>query len=225
MLHRGLIINPLRTPRSLRDTEYWTAPKNQSFIQNYRQMTYDSTQLLNELDNAVKDIIDIVETDFATYSPRELNWKPTPEKWSAAECLEHLNIYSRYYNPAMKKAIQEKNHLIFTANFKSAWFGDFSVKSVHPDNAKKQKTLKRLNPIHSELPPTVLENFLSHQQQLRKIISKSRTVNLYKIKIPAEVAKLLKLRLGDCLRFIVAHEQRHIQQAKNVLDGTSPLIA
>ncbi len=188
-------------------------------------MTYKSTQLLNELDDAVKAIIQTAETDFATYSPRELNWKPTPEKWSVAECLEHLNIYSRYYNPAMEKAIQEKSHLVFVDDFKSGWIGDFSIKSVHPDNTKKQKTLKRLAPVHSELPPTVLEDFLTYQQQLRDIISKSRNVNLNKIKIAAEVAKLLKLRLGDCLRFVVAHEQRHIQQAKAVLEGMSPLIA
>jgi len=188
-------------------------------------MTYNSTQLLNELDDAVKAIIQTVETDFATCSSRELNWKPMPEKWSIAECLEHLNIYSRYYNPAMEQAIQEKNHLVFVEDFKSGWVGDFSVKSVHPDNTKKQKTFKRLDPAQSDLPPTVLEDFLAHQQQLRNIISKSGTVNLNKIKIPAEVAKLLKLRLGDCLRFVVAHEQRHIQQAKAVLEGISPLIA
>ena len=188
-------------------------------------MRYNATQLLNELDSVVKDIIQIVETDFATYSPHELNWKPTPEKWSVSECLEHLNIYSRYYNPAMEEAIQEKSHLPFIEDFTSGWIGDFSIKSVHPDNTKKQKTLKRLDPVQSELPPTVLEDFLTHQQQLRDIISKSRTVNLNKIKIPAEVAKLLKLRLGDCLRFVVAHEQRHIRQAKAVLDGMSPLIA
>ncbi len=188
-------------------------------------MTYNSTQLLKDLDDSLKDIIQTVETDFATYSPRELNWKPMPEKWSAAECLEHLNIYSRYYNPAMEKAIQENSHLAFVEEFKSAWLGDFSIKSVHPDNTKKQKTLKRLDPVHSELPSSVLEDFLTHQQQLRDIISKSSTVNLNKIKIPVEVAKLLKLRLGDCLRFVLAHEQRHIRQAKAVLDGMSPLIA
>ena len=188
-------------------------------------MTYNATQLLDDLDNTIKAIIHTVETDFATYSPRELNWRPTPEKWSVAECLEHLNIYSRYYNPAMEKAIQEKSHLLFVEEFKSGWVGDFSIKSVHPDNTKKQKTLKRLDPIQSELPATVLEDFLTHQQQLRDIISKSRSVNLNKIKIPAEVAKLLKLRLGDCLRFVVAHEQRHIRQAKAALDGMSPLIA
>jgi len=188
-------------------------------------MIYNATQLLAELDTSVNEIIKVAETDFATYSSRELNWKPTPEKWSVLECLEHLNIYSRYYNPAMAKAIQEKSNLVFVDDFKSGWLGDFSVKSVHPDNTKKQKTLKRLDPTQSELPETVLEDFIKHQQQLREIISKSASVNLNKIKIPAEVAKLMKLRLGDCLRFVVVHEQRHILQAKNVLNGMSPLIA
>ncbi len=187
-------------------------------------MTYDSTQLLDELNVSILDIIDVVETDFATYSLRELNWKPQTNQWSAAQCLEHLNIYSRYYNPAMKAAISKANSTS-VSEFKSAWFGDFSVKSVHPDNTKAQKTLKRLNPALSELPDTVLDNFLNHQRELRDIITQSRTVNLNTIKIPAEVAKFMKLRLGDCLRFVIAHEQRHIRQAQKVLDAMSPLIA
>lgn len=187
-------------------------------------MIYNSTQLLDELDVSVSAIIDVVETDFATYSSRELNWKPQTDQWSAAECLEHLNIYSRYYNPAMKAAISKGNGAS-VGEFKSAWFGDFSVKSVHPDNTKAQKTLKRLNPALSELPSTVLNDFLHHQRELREIITQSRTVNLNTIKIPTEVAKFMKLRLGDCLRFVIAHEQRHIQQAQKVLDAMSPLIA
>lgn len=187
-------------------------------------MTYNSVQLLDELDVLVSAIIDVVETDFATYSKRELNWKPQADRWSAAECLEHLNIYSRYYNPAMKAAISKGNR-VSVGEFKSAWFGDFSVKSVHPDNTKAQKTLKRLNPALSELPDTVLDDFLNHQHELLNIITQSRIVNLNTIKIPTEIAKFMELRLGDCLRFVIAHEQRHIRQAQKVLDAMSPLIA
>jgi len=188
-------------------------------------MTFKTTDLLNELDQSVQEIIHTIDHDFATLSSRELNWKPLPEKWSIAECLEHLNIYSRYYNPAMEHAIAEGKKYPATDGFKSSWFGNFSVKSVHPDNMKLQKTLKRLDPAQSRVSDNVVEEFLMHQKKLQKILSESRTLNLNRIKIPAEVAKFMKLRLGDCLRFVIAHEQRHIRQAKNVLEGLSPLIA
>ena len=188
-------------------------------------MTFKTTDLLKELDNSVQKIIHTIDHDFATLSSRELNWKPIPEKWSIAGCLEHLNIYSRYYNPAMERAIAEGKKYVPTENFKSSWFGNFSVKSVHPDNMKPQKTLKRLDPAQSTISNNVVEEFMEHQQKLRKILAESHAINLNKAKIPAEVAKFMKLRLGDCLRFVIAHEQRHIRQAKNVLEGLSPLIA
>ncbi len=188
-------------------------------------MTFKTTDLLNELDDSVQEIIHTIDHDFATLSSRELNWKPQPEKWSVAECLEHLNIYSRYYNAGMERAIAEGKQYTSTDSFKSSWFGNFSVKSVHPENMKPQKTLKRLDPAQSTVSGNVVEEFLNHQKKLREILAESHAVNLNKIKIPAEVAKFMKLRLGDCLRFVIAHEQRHIRQAKNVLEGLSPLIA
>lgn len=188
-------------------------------------MTFQTTDLLNDLDQSIKEIILTVEHDFMPLASQELNWKPLPEQWSVAECLEHLNIYSRYYNPAMEQAIAAGKKHASVDRFESNWFGNFSVKSVHPDNTKKQNTLKRLNPSQSAIPNDVIEDFLKHQKKLQELIAQSGSVNLNKIKIPAEIAKLMKLKLGDCLRFVVAHEQRHIQQAKRVLEGMSPLIA
>ncbi len=188
--------------------------------------TYKTTDLLRQLNTDVEKLIEIAGEDLATLSGRELNWKPWPEQWSVAECLEHLNIYSRYYNPAMKEAIAEgKKYGSEVDTFKSGWLGNYSVQSVLPDNLKKQKTLKRLDPKSSKLDRTVVDDFLKYQEDLKEVLKASQSVNLNKIKIRVDVARFFKIKLGDCLRFVVAHEQRHIKQAQEVLKGMSPLIA
>ncbi len=37
------------------------------------------------------------------------------------------------------------------------------------------------------------------------------------IKIPLSITRLVKLKLGDTFRFLVAHEQRHFVQARNAI--------
>ena len=42
-------------------------------------------------------------------------------------------------------------------------------------------------------------------------------IDLGKIKIPISIAPFVKIKLGDTLRFIVYHNERHIVQAQNIL--------
>jgi hypothetical protein len=48
----------------------------------------------------------LVATEFAPLTATQLNQQPAPANWSALECLEHLNRYSRYYNVALATACQ-----------------------------------------------------------------------------------------------------------------------
>ncbi len=181
---------------------------------------YQTEKLLNQLEKEVKEIVAFVNNDLKHLSSKELNTKPDADKWSVAECLEHLNIYSRYYLEAIDK--QVKNHLqkgsAPITDFKSSWLGKVSIKSIHPDNVKPSKTMKKFNPSFSGVGDNVLKEFITHQEKLLQLIREARNVNLSKVKIPIEFARFLKLQLGDCLLFLVAHEQRHTAQMKRVLE-------
>src|ERR1041384_7083005 len=39
-------------------------------------------------------------------SVEELRWRPGPQRWSIAECLDHLNITLGFYLPKIDKTIQ-----------------------------------------------------------------------------------------------------------------------
>ena len=42
--------------------------------------------------------------------PEVLNFKSSPQSWSALECLEHLNYYGDYYLPEIEDSHQELPH-------------------------------------------------------------------------------------------------------------------
>jgi hypothetical protein len=49
-------------------------------------------------------------------------------------------------------------------------------------------------------------------------VVKAQKVDLTKVKTAISLSKFIKLRLGDTLRFLVYHNERHILQAQGI-DG------
>lgn len=154
---------------------------------------------------------------FRGLSEEVLNYRENTDKWSILECIEHLNIYGDFYNPAIKKSI-EKTSTRPTETFKSGLIGNYFVNLISPkDKLNKMKTLKENNPLGSQLNKGVIDRFINQQKECLDLIEKSKNVNLTKTKTAISITKMLKMRLGDTFRFITAHNERHLLQAENVL--------
>jgi hypothetical protein len=97
---------------------------------------------------------------------------------------------------------------------------------MHPDNKKKIKTVKTMNPmigLQSKLGRSTIHEFLRHQRALLRILDSAKGADLNQSTIPVEFFKLIKMRLGDALQFVIVHEQRHLIQARNVLSHASKI--
>ncbi len=174
---------------------------------------------IQELEEAHQKNQVLIANQLMNLSTETYNKKLDPESWSVLECLEHLNIYARYYQPTIKAAIQKANNTSPTTAYKSGWFGKISIDGVRPNNPKKNKTLKKYNTLQSKLDQGVLEEFLQHQKQWTAIIKAAKQVNLNKRLVPVEFLRVVKLKIGDGLAFALWHETRHIQQALRVINS------
>lgn len=178
------------------------------------------TDLINDLKTRTEEIIHGIGM-FTSLSIDELNRRNSPNSWSILECLEHLNRYGDFYLPEidtqLNKAQVSNNEL-----FKSGWLGNYFALSMLPgENGKlnKMKTFKSMNPIHSQLSLEVITKFLDQQKQLLQLLTRAQQVDLKRVKTSISISKWIKLRLGDTLRVVVYHNQRHMKQARNVLSG------
>ncbi len=144
-------------------------------------------------------------------------------KWSVVQCLEHLNEFGRFYLPAIEKAITvktgEKN-----AWFNSGFLGDYFTKSMKPKNVydikNKMKTMKRFTFPNSLNVDTVMKEYIDQKIKLQHLLDTANDRDLNSIRIPITLTKMIKLKLGDIFRFLIAHEQRHMIQARNTLKST-----
>ena len=171
---------------------------------------------LVQLTQEVESLVQFVSEEVKKLPAEKLNQRPANGGWSLLECLEHLNRYSSYYNPALEKAITsnlvENSKPVITLT----WLGKKSVEMISPKNTKKQKTLKKMNPQGSVLSFSVLNDFLKNQLQLRELLQKAKGANLGKKAVPVEFFRLLKMNIGETLLFMILHQQRHCMQLQRI---------
>jgi uncharacterized damage-inducible protein DinB len=173
-------------------------------------------KLIEELKSQTHEFISFSET-LKHKSVDELNWKSNPTSWSVLECLEHLNLYGDFYIPEIRKVIKEsktKEERVF----KSGFIGEYFASSMLPkEKLNKMKTFKDKNPLNSNLSLETIHRFVKQQNEFLELLEKAKAVNLNKVKTSITLTKLIKLKLGDTLRFIVNHNIRHFEQIKDVL--------
>lgn len=180
---------------------------------------YKSEDLLNEL---VKDVQRIKESAqfFQSSDQTKLAYSPDKSKWSVVQILEHLNAYNRHYLPLIEKHVSIVTHSrnpVFTPGF----WGEMFTKKMKPTNVyeikNKMKAMKAYTFPNSLHVDSVLQEFLSHQDKLTRLLEMAKGNDLNAIHIPITLTSLVKLKLGDMFRFLIAHEQRHMIQARNTL--------
>lgn len=177
------------------------------------------SEFLQQYAAQVREIIRELES-WSHLPPATLIHQPQIGKWSAAQCLQHLNVYCDYYIPAMKDAIEKsKNGQGFS--LKSGIIGSYFVKLMKLDQenkvAKPMKSPK--NAIPSETPDAQAEikTFLRHQQELLDLLDRAENTDINLVRIPTSLTKLIRMRLGDTFAFFIEHEKRHIAQGRKAI--------
>ncbi|MGB0862634.1 MAG: DinB family protein [Saprospiraceae bacterium] len=171
---------------------------------------------LNEIKSIYQNNQTLIKTTLEGLTENDLNKKVNPESWSILECLEHLNIYARYYQPAITKALQKASKSNSNTTYSNGWFGKMSIDGIKPSNTKKQKTLKKYNPTTSQLSLSVVDEFWQNNAKWEEIIEMSFTIDINQRAVPVEFLKLIKMKIGDALCFAIQHEARHIQQISTI---------
>jgi hypothetical protein len=176
----------------------------------------NSQKLIAVLEEDVRQLI-LQAMKLKNDSSEKLLMQSAPDKWSIAQVLEHLNIYSRHYIDAIEKKLhrhETKSSQFFYPGLLGNYFTGLMKPGAKNSISKKMKAPKNATP--SLFPSAgTLDEFIAHQHQLLKLLQIAASANLNTIKIPTTLSSLLKLNLGDTFRFFIAHEQRHFVQVEN----------
>ena len=146
-------------------------------------------------------------------SEEQLKHRNQENAWSILECIEHLNRYGDFYLPEIERQLIESRPQPGAEMFKPGIIGNYFVGVIQVKNGKvkKMKTPKEMDPIRSDLAITTIDRFLKQQERLITLLQHAKRMDLTKTRTAISLTKMIKLRLGDTLRFVVYHIERHIE--------------
>jgi len=180
-------------------------------------MTFEN--YLSEVEKEARRVEELVK-ELPELNNAQLNWRPSENSWSAGECFRHLIIINQYYVDHFKKtAGGPDKKLNEHGEFKKTLGGRFVLHGVNPNQKFKAKTKERFNPIHSSIPSNIIDNFLEQHKLIQSLAVRFRGIDLNKIKIASPFTKLIKYNIGDAFMIVMLHDQRHILQAKRVVEN------
>ena len=183
-------------------------------------MAISTQKYLDGVANELEQAISRVENLTANLDEKTLNQPEAEDKWSMLQCIEHITLATAVYVKNFSEKLNGQQLPTATDNYKGHWKGKMFAKMNAPkpegEIPMKLKTFKFLEPKSQLNSNTVMAEFKQVHEQMIALVEKSRAVNIDRIKVPTALGSMVKLRLGEALRFIVAHTQRHLVQLERI---------
>lgn len=170
---------------------------------------------------AANNIANEAKSTFGQLTPSQLNWKPSPDRWSVAQCFDHLITSNNGYFPVVENVLAGKKRSFWESMpVLPGLAGKLLIKSLDPSSTRKIKAPKRFEPAQSDISASVIDDFADQQSRIVEKMKATEHLDLERIVITSPVSAAVTYSLMDAYRIIVVHEQRHFQQAKRVMEET-----
>ena len=169
---------------------------------------------LEEIRYIRQDVAAIV----ANLGDGQFTWRPAPGRWAIGECFEHLNLTAAAFIPAIDAAIEDARARNLRSNgpFVYPLFERLFVTSNEPPPRRRFRAFKPYRPPSHLSPDTVMTGFSSWQERLAERIRQADGLDLRRARQRSPILPIVKWSLGTMFALVLAHERRHIWQARQV---------
>lgn len=181
-----------------------------------RTLNSEIERLLYQLDVVVMDAQGLA----AGLDREQFNWRPDAGRWSAGQCMEHLNITARRALPLFEEAIQEGRAQGRThpGPYVYGFFERLFLRALEPPVKRwRVGAPKGFLPGDDLDPEMVMGEFASLHQRARELIRDANGLDLARIKVPSAFSRRVRYSLGMGFWILTAHDRRHVWQARMVL--------
>ena len=179
----------------------------------------ESANLLETITVEAKKNSDAAQALVAGLNEAQLNWTSAPDRWSIAQCLDHLAATSKAFEPYLTTAIKRGREKWPTPNpvaYKPSWVGGWLIKQVMPETTRKVASPKVFRPSQAPSIESSLEKFLNQQDEFLGFVRAAEGLDYNKTRLRSPVTPLMRYSLADAFVVTVVHGWRHLAQARRM---------
>jgi hypothetical protein len=149
---------------------------------------------------------------------QQFNWRPAPNKWSIAECFDHLNRTAAVFVPTIESTIAEarRRGLEAPGPFTHSLLERMFARVNEPPPRFRARAPRKLAPGQSTPLAPTLDAFMNWQTKMGDCIVRAEGVDLRRARAKSPVLPLFTWSLGAMFAIMLSHERRHIWQARQV---------
>jgi hypothetical protein len=176
-----------------------------------------TTLTLGEVRGAILDVAHETPARFGGLSARQLNWRPDEGRWSVAQCLQHLLTSNELMLKAANDALTHPPSSVWQRMpFLPAFFGPTMVRSLAPAATRKYTAPAKARPTTSDIAADIVDRFVrQHVDAADWMLTVNQDEAARRIMI-SPFARVVTYSVLDGCRLLIAHDHRHLQQARRV---------
>jgi hypothetical protein len=166
-----------------------------------------------QIESIRKDALELV----TPLDDAQFNWRPSPERWSVAQNLAHLNVVDGLDLPAIAKAIEKGRTVGWTGTgpFRYGWLSRWFLRISEKPGKIKMRAPKVYLPPPGEPKEEALEKFVSIHDRMLELAAQSDGLDLARVRVPTPFPHV-HFSLGQRFALLAAHDRRHLLQARAV---------
>jgi hypothetical protein len=154
------------------------------------------------------------------YSNEEWLRPPAEGRWSAAECVAHLNLTSEAFVGLLKDAVQRASALRQAPpeRFRRDFLGWLIWRSTRPEARMPVKTKPKFVPLVADDKSMLLAEFERLQNEQIAFVRSADGLPIHRVKIVSPFAERVSYTLYSGFTILPAHQHRHLAQAERALE-------
>jgi hypothetical protein len=148
----------------------------------------------------------------------QFNWRPEPDRWSMAGCFDHLNVTARLYLPAIDAAIATAQAQNWQSQgpFVYPLFQRLFLRLSEPPPRVRLKAPASFRPAANKPTDMVRREFMDWQEKLGQRLVHADGLDLRRARHRSPAIGVFRWSLGTMFAVVLAHQRRHIWQARQV---------
>jgi hypothetical protein len=158
-------------------------------------------------------------------SDEQLTWQPAAAQgkrgWSIAQCIDHLNVTARLYLPQLDEGIANaiRQGLYGDGPFTYWWLARLFVRMLEPPPRFRAKAPAAFQPPASRPRHDIMAAFRAYQVQYIDRLRQANGLDLARARVRSPAASWIFVPLGSGFAAMIAHERRHLWQARQVMQA------